>query len=72
MPAPQQGLYPVLNTLPASVPEDTLTALIEDLNADDTVDGILIQLPLPAHIDADRIIETIHPDKDVDGFTPTT
>ena len=56
--------------LPADTAEDALLALIDELNADPAIDGILVQLPLPAHIDPERIIERIHPDKDVDGFHP--
>ncbi len=56
--------------LPADTGEETLLALIDELNADPAIDGILVQLPLPAHIDPERIIERIHPDKDVDGFHP--
>jgi len=56
------------------LPEDTtqaaLLALIEQLNVDDQIDGILVQLPLPKQIDPKTVIETIHPDKDVDGFHP--
>lgn len=58
--------------LPEATTEEELVALVEDLNADKTVNGILVQLPLPAHIDADRIIRTISPDKDVDGFHPVS
>lgn len=58
--------------LPEATTEEELVALMEDLNADETVNGILVQLPLPAHIDADRIIRTISPDKDVDGFHPVS
>ncbi|MEN9381980.1 MAG: hypothetical protein RI940_861 [Bacteroidota bacterium] len=53
------------------VTEAELLAKINELNADSNVDGILVQLPLPKHIDDEKIIETIHPDKDVDGFHPT-
>ncbi len=53
-----------------SITESELLGLIEDLNADDTVDGILVQLPLPKHIDSDKVIETISKLKDVDGFHP--
>ena len=53
-----------------SVTEIRLLALIEELNADPDVDGILVQLPLPKHISEERVIMTIHPDKDVDGFHP--
>ena len=58
--------------LPEATTEEELVALVEGLNADKTVNGILVQLPLPAHIDADRIIRTISPDKDVDGFHPVS
>lgn len=53
------------------ITESTLLSEIEKLNTDDSVSGFLVQLPLPPHIDKDRIIAAIDPDKDVDGFTPT-
>lgn len=56
--------------LPSDTSQEKLLALIDELNADAAVDGILVQLPLPAHIDAEEVIERIHPDKDVDGFHP--
>jgi len=56
--------------LPVETREDELLALIADLNADDTVDGILVQLPLPEHIDEAKAIEAIDPAKDVDGIHP--
>jgi len=56
--------------LPSDTSQEKLLALIDELNADAAVDGILVQLPLPAHIDAEEMIERIHPDKDVDGFHP--
>ena len=56
--------------LSANVTQTDLEERIEDLNRDPSIDGILVQLPLPAHIDADRIIDLIDPDKDVDGFHP--
>ena len=55
---------------PADISENELLGLIRQLNADDTVDGILVQLPLPAHIGEAKVIETISRDKDVDGFHP--
>lgn len=55
---------------PATISEEELLALIADLNADDGVDGILVQLPLPKHINEDRIISAIDKSKDVDGFHP--
>ncbi|NQD38712.1 bifunctional methylenetetrahydrofolate dehydrogenase/methenyltetrahydrofolate cyclohydrolase FolD [Permianibacter sp. IMCC34836] len=56
--------------LAIDTPQTELLALIDKLNADPTVDGILVQLPLPAQIDADTVVERIRPDKDVDGFHP--
>jgi methylenetetrahydrofolate dehydrogenase (NADP+)/methenyltetrahydrofolate cyclohydrolase len=64
------GIVSVSHDLPASTSQAELTALIERLNADDTIDGILVQSPVPPHIDQEAIIETIAPDKDVDGFHP--
>ena len=55
---------------PATMPETELLALIDRLNADPRVSGILVQLPLPPHIDAERVTERIDPAKDVDGFHP--
>ncbi|MFC0949376.1 bifunctional methylenetetrahydrofolate dehydrogenase/methenyltetrahydrofolate cyclohydrolase FolD [Pasteurella multocida] len=56
--------------LPETTQESELLALIDELNADTTVDGILVQLPLPKHIDSTKVIERITPEKDVDGFHP--
>lgn len=56
--------------LPISTSEEQLLSLIDDLNADHTIDGILVQLPLPAGIDNVKVLERISPDKDVDGFHP--
>ncbi|MDF4806183.1 tetrahydrofolate dehydrogenase/cyclohydrolase catalytic domain-containing protein, partial [Vibrio parahaemolyticus] len=56
--------------LPATTGEAELLALIDTLNQDDTIDGILVQLPLPAGIDTTQVLERIVPDKDVDGFHP--
>lgn len=55
---------------PADISESELLGLIDQLNADDTVDGILVQLPLPDHISEDKVIAAISKDKDVDGFHP--
>lgn len=55
---------------PADISEEELLGLIRDLNADDTVDGILVQFPLPGHISEPKVIEAISRDKDVDGFHP--
>lgn len=56
--------------LPATVSEAELLALVDKLNKDPTVNGILVQLPLPKHINAERVLNTIDPNKDVDGFHP--
>jgi methylenetetrahydrofolate dehydrogenase (NADP+) / methenyltetrahydrofolate cyclohydrolase len=56
--------------LPADMSEDELLATIAEVNADDEVDGLLVQLPLPDHIDENRVIEAIAPEKDVDGIHP--
>ena len=58
--------------LPEETSEEELIRLVEELNADDSVNGILVQLPVPAHINEDKIIRTISPDKDVDGFHPAS
>jgi methylenetetrahydrofolate dehydrogenase (NADP+)/methenyltetrahydrofolate cyclohydrolase len=54
----------------AAIRQEELEALVEGLNADEEVDGILVQMPLPDHLDSDRIVALIDPDKDVDGLTP--
>lgn len=56
--------------LPSATTDAELLALVDQLNADSTVDGILVQLPLPIHIDKTTVLERIRPDKDVDGFHP--
>ncbi len=56
--------------LPASTPEDEVVALIEELNADDSIDGMLVQLPLPKGMDEVRVTHAVDPIKDVDGFHP--
>ncbi len=62
------GFLSVKHELPADTDEATLLALVNDLNADDAIHGILVQLPLPGHIDEGKVIQAINPDKDVDGF----
>ncbi len=64
------GIASELITPPASVTTDEMLSLIAGLNAREDVDGILVQLPLPAHVDAKRLLEAVSPDKDVDGFHP--
>ncbi|KQA29208.1 bifunctional methylenetetrahydrofolate dehydrogenase/methenyltetrahydrofolate cyclohydrolase FolD [Vibrio paracholerae] len=56
--------------LPATASEEALLSLIEELNNDPQIDGILVQLPLPAGMDTTKVLESIHPEKDVDGFHP--
>ncbi|WP_174734181.1 bifunctional methylenetetrahydrofolate dehydrogenase/methenyltetrahydrofolate cyclohydrolase FolD [Mesobacillus harenae] len=64
------GMHSSLITLSDSVTEQELLEKIEELNLDSSIHGILVQLPLPAHIDEIKVIETISPEKDVDGFHP--
>jgi methylenetetrahydrofolate dehydrogenase (NADP+)/methenyltetrahydrofolate cyclohydrolase len=66
----EAGMEGFAHHLPADTTEEALLDLVLLLNNDDRVDGILVQLPLPAHIDSTRVIATIDPDKDVDGFHP--
>jgi methylenetetrahydrofolate dehydrogenase (NADP+)/methenyltetrahydrofolate cyclohydrolase len=66
----EAGMAGFANNLPDSTSEGELLELVTALNADERVDGILVQLPLPGQIDAGRVIETIEPSKDVDGFHP--
>ena len=65
----EAGMASFEHRLPAAAREAELLALVETLNADAAVDGILVQLPLPAHMDEAEVIAAIAPDKDVDGFT---
>lgn len=67
----QTGMNSVEKRLPSSASEEEVINTVRTLNADSEVDGILVQLPLPDHIDSDRVIEEIDPDKDVDGLTET-
>ncbi len=64
----EAGLHSVLEKYDASLTEAELLARVEALNQDPSIHGILVQLPLPAHIDAHKVIEAIAPEKDVDGF----
>ncbi len=66
----EAGMESIEHRLPADVPAEDLLALVATLNADPTIDGILVQLPLPKHIDEQAVISAIDPDKDVDGFHP--
>jgi methylenetetrahydrofolate dehydrogenase (NADP+) / methenyltetrahydrofolate cyclohydrolase len=62
------GMNSFAHRLPADTSQAELVAIVDQLNADDAVDGILVQLPLPKHIDELAVIDRIHPDKDVDGL----
>jgi methylenetetrahydrofolate dehydrogenase (NADP+)/methenyltetrahydrofolate cyclohydrolase len=64
------GIKTINHNLPENTEFSTLAELIEKLNRDSQVDGILLQLPLPSHLDEDKLLEMIDPDKDVDGFHP--
>lgn len=64
------GIMSLAYDLESDTSEEKLLALIDELNNDNAVDGILVQLPLPTHINTEIVIERIHPDKDVDGFHP--
>ena len=66
----EAGMESIEHRLPADVPAEDLLALVATLNADPAIDGILVQLPLPKHIDEQAVIAAIDPDKDVDGFHP--
>lgn len=65
----KSGMRSIEHKLPENASEEEVVALVRQLNNDDAVDGILVQLPLPKHIGSDRVINEIHPDKDVDGLT---
>ncbi len=66
----EAGMESFEHRLPADTSEEALLALVDQLNRDPTVDGILVQLPLPRHIDEAKVLTRIDPDKDVDGFHP--
>lgn len=64
------GIYSEMLTPPESITTEEMLDLVAQLNARDDIDGILIQLPLPKHVDTKRLLEAVSPDKDVDGFHP--
>jgi methylenetetrahydrofolate dehydrogenase (NADP+)/methenyltetrahydrofolate cyclohydrolase len=64
------GIFSEMITPPESITTDEMLALVAALNAREDIDGILIQLPLPKHVDTKRLLEAVAPDKDVDGFHP--
>lgn len=66
----EAGILSLSYDLPAATSQEALGALVDELNENAVIDGILVQLPLPAHLDADPILLKIRPDKDVDGFHP--
>ncbi|WP_271003570.1 bifunctional methylenetetrahydrofolate dehydrogenase/methenyltetrahydrofolate cyclohydrolase FolD [Listeria seeligeri] len=66
----EAGMKSVLMELPETVSEEKLLEVVEELNTDETIHGILVQLPLPKHISEEKVIDTISYDKDVDGFHP--
>ncbi|HEU4700787.1 MAG TPA: bifunctional methylenetetrahydrofolate dehydrogenase/methenyltetrahydrofolate cyclohydrolase FolD, partial [Gemmatimonadales bacterium] len=66
----EAGMHSVQITLPAETSEAELLATVDQLNADPQIHGVLVQLPLPKHVDADKVIDRIDPAKDVDGFHP--
>jgi methylenetetrahydrofolate dehydrogenase (NADP+)/methenyltetrahydrofolate cyclohydrolase len=68
--AEEVGIRPIDRRLPADTPEEEVLELVSELNEDDEVDGILVQTPLPEHIDEGRVMRTIDPVKDVDGLHP--
>ncbi|TFH18108.1 MAG: bifunctional 5,10-methylene-tetrahydrofolate dehydrogenase/5,10-methylene-tetrahydrofolate cyclohydrolase [Lentisphaerales bacterium] len=68
--AKELGFYSIQDTQPASISEDDLLALVDKYNKDAAIHGILVQLPLPKHINETQVLYAIDPDKDVDGFHP--
>src|SRR5438128_876304 len=68
--AQEAGMTPFDHRLPADTAEDDVLGLVAELNRDDAVDGVLVQLPLPDHLDEARILKAIDPVKDVDGVHP--
>lgn len=65
------GFESTLKHLPEETTEEELLTLVKQLNQDDDIDGYIVQLPLPKHINEEKILMAVHPDKDVDGFHPT-
>ena len=66
----EAGMHSVTHILPEATPEEELLALIDRINADPTLHGLLVQLPLPKHINTERVLLRVDPRKDVDGFHP--
>ncbi len=66
----EAGMYSITLRRPATISQEELLQIVRDLNNDPAIHGILVQMPLPKHLDADQVIRTIDPGKDVDGFHP--
>jgi methylenetetrahydrofolate dehydrogenase (NADP+) / methenyltetrahydrofolate cyclohydrolase len=68
--ATEVGIRPIDRRLAATASQEEVLALVEELNADDDVDGLIVQTPLPEHLDEEAILAAVRPEKDVDGLTP--
>jgi methylenetetrahydrofolate dehydrogenase (NADP+) / methenyltetrahydrofolate cyclohydrolase len=68
--AQEVGIRPIDNRLPEDTPEADVLALVEQLNSEDDVDGLIVQTPLPAHLDEHKLLSAVRPEKDVDGLSP--
>jgi methylenetetrahydrofolate dehydrogenase (NADP+)/methenyltetrahydrofolate cyclohydrolase len=68
--ATEVGIRAIDKRLPEDAPQDEVLAVVEELNADNGVDGLLVQTPLPDHLDEETILAAVRPEKDVDGLTP--
>ncbi len=66
----EAGIYSIVHKMPTSISQEKILEILDMINKNDYMDGILVQLPLPSHIDTNKIIEAIDPSKDVDGFHP--
>jgi methylenetetrahydrofolate dehydrogenase (NADP+)/methenyltetrahydrofolate cyclohydrolase len=66
----ETGIYSIIHKMPSDISEEKILETIEMMNQNPNIDGILIQLPLPPHIDTPKILQTVTPNKDVDGFHP--
>lgn len=64
------GIYSIVHKMPSDISQEKIVETIQMINTNPNIDGILVQLPLPKHIDTDKILQTVSPDKDVDGFHP--
>ncbi|HIO90451.1 MAG TPA: bifunctional methylenetetrahydrofolate dehydrogenase/methenyltetrahydrofolate cyclohydrolase FolD [Campylobacterales bacterium] len=64
------GIYSIVHKMPSDISQEKIMETIQMMNTNPNIDGILVQLPLPKHIDTDKILQTVSPDKDVDGFHP--